>query len=161
MPYWGILVLGPRMRNQTATLNSVTVPDYFDFRYRSSLSKAIRILSAFVILFATIWYMAGIVELTAFAGGVFAASFFPSIFGGLYLRWGTGHGAFWSMLIGMTSCIVWRFAFRLRFEALKDIHEIIPSFLVALAAYAIISALTRSKVPDSAHLDRLFEMGKA
>jgi len=32
------LALGPRMRNQTASLQSVTIPDYFDFRYQSSLS---------------------------------------------------------------------------------------------------------------------------
>ena len=56
------LLLGPRMRSQTAMLNSVTIPDYFDFRYQSSLSKAIRVLSAVVILFATIWYMAGIAK---------------------------------------------------------------------------------------------------
>ncbi len=56
------LVLGPRMRNQTASLKSVTIPDYFDFRYKSSLSKAIRVLAAFVIVFATIWYMVGIAK---------------------------------------------------------------------------------------------------
>ena len=33
------LLLGPRMRNQTASLNSVTIPDYFDYRYKSSLSR--------------------------------------------------------------------------------------------------------------------------
>ncbi|MGW8178678.1 MAG: sodium:solute symporter family transporter, partial [bacterium] len=36
------LTLGPRMRYQTASLQSVTIPDYFDFRYQSTLSKAIR-----------------------------------------------------------------------------------------------------------------------
>ena len=56
------LVLGPRMRNQTALLGSYTVPDYFHLRYKSSLSKSIRILSAIIILFATLWYMVGITK---------------------------------------------------------------------------------------------------
>ncbi|MEZ5365314.1 MAG: hypothetical protein R2748_24040 [Bryobacterales bacterium] len=56
------LLLGPRLRNQTAGLHSVTVPDYFDYRYDSALSKPTRILSALVILFATLWYMAGIAK---------------------------------------------------------------------------------------------------
>ena len=98
----------------------------------------------------------GIVELTAFAGAIFAASFFPAIFGGLYVRWGTGHGAFWSMLIGMVSCVVWRFAFRLRFAALKDVHEILPAFAISFVAYLVISRLTRRARPDDAHLERVF-----
>ena len=95
-----------------------------------------------IVVLVTIFPPAGIVELTAFSGAVFAASFFPSIFGGLYLRWGTGHAAFWSMVIGLVGCVVWRFGFRLRIDALKDVHEIIPSFLVSLLAYAFISLMT-------------------
>ena len=66
--FWAIfcviswLVLGPRMRNQTALLGSYTIPDYFHLRYKSSLSKSIRVLSAVVILFATLWYMVGITK---------------------------------------------------------------------------------------------------
>ena len=66
--FWAIfcviswLVLGPRMRNQTALLSSYTIPDYFHLRYSSSLSKLIRVLSAVVILFATLWYMVGITK---------------------------------------------------------------------------------------------------
>lgn len=99
---------------------------------------------------------AGIVELTAFSGAVFASSFFPAIFGGLYLRWGTGHAAFWSMLIGMVSCVVWRFGFRFNVAGLKDIHEIIPSFLLAFFAYLIIARMTQNKVPEKEHLDMVF-----
>ena len=66
--FWAIfcviswLVLGPRMRLQTSILGSNTIPDYFQFRYKSGLSKTIRILSAIVILFATMWYMVGIAK---------------------------------------------------------------------------------------------------
>ena len=109
-----------------------------------------------VVLLITIHPPAGIVELTAFSGAIFAASFFPSIFGGLYLRWGTGHAAFGSMLIGMTSCVLWRFVIRYQYDALNDIHEIIPSFVVACVVYLIISICTQTKVPNSNHLDKLF-----
>lgn len=109
-----------------------------------------------IVLLVTIYPPAGIVELTAFSGAVFAASFFPSIFGGLYLRWGTGHAALGSMVIGLVSCIVWRFAFRLRFEALKDIHEIIPAFAIAFSTYIAISAMTRGSAPNESHLRKVF-----
>ncbi len=66
--FWAIfcviswVVLGPRMRNQTAKLGSMTIPDYFFYRYKSDFARAIRLLSAFVILFATLWYMTGITK---------------------------------------------------------------------------------------------------
>lgn len=102
----------------------------------------------------------GIVELTAFAGAVFASSFFPAIFGGLYLRWGTGHAAFWSMLTGIASCIIWREVFRFNIAGLKDIHEIIPSFILALCVYMIVAKMTQDKVPDKEHLDMVFGVEK-
>ncbi len=55
-------LLGPKMRVQTARLRSYTIPDYFHLRYKSDLAKSIRVLSAFIILFATIWYMVGIAK---------------------------------------------------------------------------------------------------
>ena len=45
-----------------------------------------------VVGLVTLFPPAGVVELTSFSGAVFAAGFFPAVFGGLYLRWGTGHG---------------------------------------------------------------------
>lgn len=119
-------------------------------------TKVTMVIYCLIVYLVTIFPPAGIVELTAFAGAVFAASFFPSIFGGLYLRWGTGKGAFWSMLIGMASCVIWRFVFRQRYTALSDLHEIIPSVVIAMLAYLTISRMTQRDVPDSAHLDRLF-----
>jgi Na+/proline symporter len=99
---------------------------------------------------------AGIVELTAFSGAVFAASFFPAVFGGLYLRWGTGHGAFYSMLVGMICCVGWRLTVKTWVPELKDVHEIIPSFVLSLVAYLIISRWTCRKTPTKDHLDRVF-----
>lgn len=109
-----------------------------------------------LIYVVTLYPPAGIVEMTAFSGAVFAASFFPAIFGGLYLRWGTDVGALLSMVTGMLSCIVWRFAFRFEYEGLSDIHEVMPAFLLSVIVYLVISKLTAQRIPESAHLDRLF-----
>ena len=109
-----------------------------------------------LVLVVTLFPPAGIVELTSFAGAIFAASFFPAIFGGLYLRWGTGHGAFWSMVVGIAACVIWRFGVRFRFDGLTDVHEIIPAFLLSLATYLAVSKLTPGKRPDAAHLDAIF-----
>jgi len=114
------------------------------------------VLYCIVVFAITIRPPDGIVEMTAFAGAVFAASFFPSILGGLYLRWGTGHGAFWSMLIGMIGCVVWRLGFRFSNPALSDIHEIIPASIVSMCAYLVISRLTLRGKPAEEHLQRLF-----
>lgn len=104
----------------------------------------------------TLYPMAGIVELTAFAGAVFAASFFPAIFGGLYLRWGTDLGAMASMLAGMAVNVIWRFGFRLQYESLKDIHEVIPAFIFAMLTYIVVSLLSKKRVPGKAHLALVF-----
>ncbi|KAA2219297.1 sodium:solute symporter family protein [Maribacter flavus] len=104
----------------------------------------------------TLYPIAGIVELTAFAGAVFAASFFPAIFGGLYLKWGTDMGALSSMVVGMLTNIVWRFVFRFNYESLKDVHEIIPAFLLSMLTYVVVSLMTKNRKPDKAHLDHVF-----
>lgn len=119
-------------------------------------TKWTMVVYCIIVFLITINPPAGIVELTAFAGAVFAASFFPAVFGGLYLRWGTGHGAFFSMLIGIASCVGWRLFLRFKIAGMKDVHEIIPSFIISLLAYLIISLLTASKVPDEQHLDEVF-----
>ena len=104
----------------------------------------------------TLFPMAGIVELTAFAGAVFAASFFPAIFGGLYLKWGTDIAALTSMIVGMLVNIIWRFAFRFNYEGLKDVHEIFPAFIMAMITYLVVSKLTPQRKPDADHLQLVF-----
>lgn len=109
-----------------------------------------------VVFLLTLYPIAGIVELTAFAGAVFAASFFPAIFGGLYLKWGTDLGALASMIVGMLTNIVWRFVFRFNYEPLKDIHEIIPAFVLAMLTYVAVSLLSKNRKPDEIHLKQVF-----
>lgn len=104
----------------------------------------------------TLYPPAGIVELTAFAGAVFAASFFPAIFGGLYLRWGTDMGAITSMFVGLATTVIWRYGFRFKVEGFKDIHEIIPAFILSLVVYLLVSKMTTSRKPKESHLDVLF-----
>ncbi len=104
----------------------------------------------------TLFPLAGIVELTAFAGAVFAASFFPAIFGGLYLKWGTDLGALASMVVGMLTNIVWRCALRFEIPGLEEVHEIIPAFLVSLITYVVVSLGSKGRRPDAAHLSRIF-----
>jgi Na+/proline symporter len=120
-------------------------------------TKGFMALYCVIVYILTLYPMAGIVELTAFAGAVFAASFFPAIFGGLYLRWGTDLGAMASMVMGMVTNIVWRFVFRFNFEGLEDIHEVIPAFIIALITYLLVSLLGQKRRPDSAHLARVFD----
>jgi len=110
-----------------------------------------------IVYVLTLYPMAGIVELTAFAGAVFAASFFPAIFGGLYLKWGTDLGAMASMIAGMLVNILWRFAFRFNYKGLEDIHEIIPAFIMALLTYIIVSLLSQKRKPNNEHLARIFD----
>lgn len=119
-------------------------------------TRAAIIVYSVVVLLVTIYPPAGVVELTSFSGAVFAAGFFPAIFGGLYLRWGTGHGAFWSMLVGMAATLAWRFGVRFAVPGMRDVHEIIPAFCVSLAVYLVVSRMTRSQRPSDAHLERVF-----
>ncbi len=104
----------------------------------------------------TLYPPAGIVELTSFAGAVFAAGFFPAVFGGLYLRWGTGHGAFWSMLAGMMATIGWRFLVRFRVPGMESVHEVIPAFCLSLAVYFAVSMATQRHRPPEEQVTALF-----
>ena len=106
--FWAIfcviswVLLGPKMRNQTTRLKSYTIPDYFHFRYKSSLAKSIRVLSAGVILFATLWYMIGIAKGCAhlletvldipYAWGAFAILFVTCT----YVIWGGMYSVLWT-----------------------------------------------------------------
>lgn len=109
-----------------------------------------------LVFLLTMFPPAGVVELTSFAGAVFAAGFFPAVFGGLYLKWGTGHGAFWSMLVGMAATVVWRFGVRFNVESLRDVHEVIPAFGISLAAYLVVSRCSSRHKPTQSHLDAVF-----
>jgi len=117
---------------------------------------AILVYSA-IVFALTLYPPAGVVEMTSFSGAVFSAGFFPALFGGLYLKWGTGHGAFWSMLIGMAATLTWRFGVRFRVPGWSDVHEVIPAFAISFVAYILISRLTARHQPSAARLAKLFD----
>lgn len=123
-----------------------------------SRTKAAIVLYTAVVFAITLYPPAGVVEMTSFSGAVFSAGFFPALFGGLYLKWGTGHGAFWSMLIGMAATLVWRFGVRFHVAGLADVHEVIPAFAISLIAYLAISRMTPRHQPSRARLAKLFDV---
>ena len=89
---------------------------------------AIYCLFVFII---TLYALAGIVELTAFAGSVFAVSFFGN------LRWfifemETGFGAMISIVVGLLVHVLWRFIFPFEYDTLNDFHELFPAFTIAM-----------------------------
>ena len=120
------------------------------------MTKGTMLAYSLLVFCLTLYPPAGIVELTAFSGAVFAASFFPAIFGGLYLRWGTDAGALSSMIVGVVANIIWRFAFRYNYEGLQDVHEVIPSCIIAFITYLIVSVFTSKRMPPEKHLDLIF-----
>jgi len=109
-----------------------------------------------LVFIVTLYPPAGIVELTAFAGAVFAASFFPAIFGGLYLKWGTDLAVLASMIMGILVNVIWRFGFRFRVEGLSDIHEVIPAFVLSFLTYLLVSKFSVDRVPPEEHLKKIF-----
>ena len=121
-------------------------------------TKRFMFIYCIIVLAFTLYPPAGIVELTAFSGAVFAASFFPAIFGGLYLKWGTDMGAISSMVTGIIVAVVWRFALRFEYEALQDVHEVMPAFLCSFVIYLGVSLITSDRIPGQEHLASLFDL---
>lgn len=126
-----------------------------------SYTKWLMWLYSALVVWITIYPPAGIVELTAFSGAVFAAGFFPAVYGGLYWRWGTGAGAFWSMVIGIVGTVGWRFLVRFNVPGMRDYHEIFAGFIVSIVAYVVISLLTQGDRPSEEHLDHVFHTNQA
>lgn len=119
-------------------------------------TKISMLLYCLLVFIFTLYPPAGVVEMSSFAGSVFAASFFPTIFGGLYFRWGTDLGAVASMVAGMLINVVWRFGIRFHFERMSEIHEVFPAFLVSFLVYIAISKMSSNRVPDKKHLALVF-----
>lgn len=119
-------------------------------------TKISMLLYCFLVFIFTLYPPAGVVEMSSFAGSVFAASFFPTIFGGLYYRWGTDMGAVASMIAGIVINLIWRFEVRFQFEQMQDVHEVFPAFILSFFIYVIVSKLTAHRKPDEQHLNLVF-----
>ena len=84
---------------------------------------------------------AGIVEVTAFAGSVYAACFLPTIIVGLFWR-GTAQAAMVSILLGSLSVTAWFFTKQMGWTSW---HEIYIGILVGMLSYVALSLLKPSK----------------
>jgi|GEM_PF-2736715 Na+/proline symporter len=52
--------------------------------------------------------------------------------------------------------VIWRFGIRFNVEALSEIHEVFPAFLVSFLVYIVVSKLSSNRVPDEKHLALVF-----
>ena len=119
-------------------------------------TKLVMLLYCVLVYYFTLFPPAGVVELSAFAGSVYVASFLPTIFGGLYFRWGTDLGSVASMVTGILVNVIWRFGVRPNYESMADVHEVFPAFIASFVVYVLASYLTASRKPDEEHLSVVF-----
>ena len=122
-------------------------------------TKVSMVLYCVIVFLFTLYPPAGVVEMSSFAGSVFAASFFSIIFGGLYFRWGTDLGAISSMVAGVAVNLIWRFGIRFSVAEMEQVHEIFPAFFLSLVVYILVSKRTAGRKPDEEHLALVFGSG--
>ena len=82
---------------------------------------------------------AGIVEITALSGSLYAACFLPTLVVGMYWKQGTAHGALACILVGSVTVIGWYCA---KGAGWTNSHEVYIGVGVAVAAYVGVSMLT-------------------
>lgn len=89
-------------------------------------------------------------EIVSFAWAGFGATFGPVVLLALFWKRSNKQGALASMLVGGIMIFVWKYAIRPLGGAL-DIYELLPAFLLALAANVIVSLCT--KAPEQEVID--------
>ena len=92
---------------------------------------------------------AGIVQITAFAGSLYAACFLPTLVLGLYWKRGTSAGALACVLIGAVTVIAWYFA---KTTGWTTWHEVYVGTSVAFLVYVGVSLLTSERTLPSGDL---------
>lgn len=75
--------------------------------------------------------------------GIFAALFFPLIYGGLYFKRGTKAGAYASWIGALTATAVF-------YNIPMEIHPAFPSVMVSVVIYVVVSLLSQKEVPAHA-----------
>jgi sodium/proline symporter len=139
------------------TSSSLTEDVYKTFFRRSATDKELVMIGRLsVLLVAIIASLLAfnknntILGLVGYAWAGFGASFGPVILLSLYWKRMNKWGALAGMVAGAVTVIIWT-----RFPALsKELYEMVPGFIVSLAAIVIVSLLT--KKPD-ANLEEQFE----
>jgi len=84
----------------------------------------------------------GIVELTVFAGAVYAAAFLPGLLGILYWGRASAAGAVLGMILGVASTALWRFAVVPARPALEAFPEVFVGLAFGGTAFAVGSVLS-------------------
>ncbi len=85
---------------------------------------------------------AGIVQIAAFSGSLYAACFLPTLVLGLYWKRGTSAGALACVLAGSITVIAWYFG---KAAGWTNWHEVYAGTAVAFAAYIGVSMLTSNR----------------
>jgi sodium/proline symporter len=86
----------------------------------------------------------GIVELTVFAGALYAGAFLPGLIGILYWPRSTAAGVIAGMVAGVVSTAVWRLAVIPLFPVVSDVPEVFAGVLFGTAAFVAGSLRTRA-----------------
>ncbi len=94
-------------------------------------------------------------RVVSFAWAGFGATFGPVMLTSLFWKRCTKEGAAAGLIAGGIMIFVWKFLVRPQGGAL-DIYELLPAFLIALAAIVIVSLVT--KKPDQAVTDEFDEV---
>lgn len=96
-------------------------------------------------------------RIVSFAWAGFGAAFGPVVVAALFWRRSNLKGALAGMLVGGVTVFIWKYLVR-PMGGLWDIYELLPAFLLALAAIVIVSLLTEK---PSAEMEREFDDVKA
>ena len=92
---------------------------------------------------------AGIVQIAAFSGSLYAACFLPTLVLGLYWKRGTSAGALACVLVGSITVIAWYFA---KTTGWTTWHEVYVGTSVAFLVYVGVSLLTSERTLPSGDL---------
>jgi Na+/proline symporter len=77
----------------------------------------------------------GIVELTVFAGALYAGAFLPGLIGILYWPGSTAAGAIMGMVAGVLSTALWKFGAVALYPSLVAVPEVFVGILFGTAAF--------------------------
>jgi sodium/proline symporter len=138
--------------SQLLVASSALTEDFYKpfIRKRASQKELVWVGRLTVVLIAIIAFALAmnpdnkVLDLVAFAWGGFGAAFGPAIIMSLFWKRMTKAGAFAGILTGGVTAFVWG---KLLKGGLFDLYEIVPGFMLSLAAIVIASLL--SKPPDT------------
>jgi SSS family transporter len=99
------------------------------------------VLAAFARAYPAIGF--GIVELTVFAGALYAGAFLPALIGILYWPRSTASGVIAGMIVGVVSTAAWRFAVIPSLPSVADVPEVFIG--VSFGTLAFVTGSLRAK----------------